>query len=253
MLILSRHQGQRVQFPELGINVEVLNTNKDSVLIGVDAPPDVVVLREEVVDGATTTVPAKEKYPLPHEWVHQLRGRINAAVMGLYLAEKRLQAGRTEEAEKFLHNSLKALEKLELVAASVETATPIIPADQKPLEALVVEDDVNEETLLSSYLQMSGVKVKAVHDGEAALNYLSTHQRPDFVLLDMNLPKIDGPTMLFQIRQNPAYSGMRVFAVSGSCQEELCIPNGIRGVDAWFAKPVNPLRIIEAMNQPASH
>lgn len=95
--------------------------------------------------------------------------------------------------------------------------------------------------------------METVHDGYEALEFLAGHQRPDFILLDMRLPRFDGPSTIAAIRQNPAYGGMRIFAITGSSPTEFNVPVGRTGVDAWFEKPLNPKRIVEAMNAAASN
>lgn len=48
MLVLSRRPGQRIVFPKLGISIEVLKLNGNVARLGITAPPDVDVHREEI-------------------------------------------------------------------------------------------------------------------------------------------------------------------------------------------------------------
>ena len=109
----------------------------------------------------------------------------------------------------------------------------------RPRRALIVEDNPNESELLAAYLQMNGYAVEVVADGFEALSYLDSHEHPDFVLLDMAMPRCNGPQTVASIRRNPALRSLRLFAVSGADQRETGVAFGRFGVDRWFSKPVN--------------
>ena len=82
--------------------------------------------------------------------------------------------------------------------------------------ALIVEDNDNERHLLAGFLKMVGFEVVTAENGVAALDYLTSHERPDVVLLDMLMPECDGPTAVTQIRRQAELEGLRIFAVSGT-------------------------------------
>ena len=50
----------------------------------------------------------------------------------------------------------------------------------------------------------------------------------------MGLPRVDGPTAVREIRRNPAYAGLKIFAVTGRSPEEFDLERGPGGIDAWF-------------------
>ncbi|HVS37022.1 MAG TPA: response regulator [Gemmataceae bacterium] len=243
MLVLSRRPGQRILFPHLNIAVQVLPGRGSVVRLGIEAPPHVAVLREELAPAEMP--PAEIAPPAPEmdrKQRHDLRGQLNTLAMALHVAEMQLQAGRTADAEHTIQQAQAILEK-----AAPKEPPPAPAAPRRPIEALLVEDNPNEEALLSSYLRLNGFHVETAHDGYEALEFLG-HERPDFVLLDMRLPRFDGPSTVAAIRQNPAYRGLRIFAVTGSPPEEFNLSTGEGGVDAWFQKPLNPKRIVEAMS-----
>ncbi len=115
--------------------------------------------------------------------------------------------------------------------------------------ALLVEDDANERELLASLLRMHGFDVDTANDGDEALSYLSSHRRPDVVLLDMLMPNCDGPTTVSTIRSDPSFEGLKVFAVSGTRPNHFGVPEGPTGCDRWFPKPVDPAQLICAMKR----
>jgi CheY-like chemotaxis protein len=133
----------------------------------------------------------------------------------------------------------------ELSARPADPVTASASAAQPT--ALVVEDNANESALLAFVLRQNGFRVATASDGCHALDYLATHKRPDVVLLDMRMPRCDGPTTISAIRSNPQLSGLRVVAVSGSRSSEIGVSTGPQGVDRWFCKPVDPRRLVHEL------
>jgi carbon storage regulator CsrA len=116
------------------------------------------------------------------------------------------------------------------------------------VHALLVEDNANESSLLASYLEQRGIDVITAADGADALDVLSSRpEPPDVVLLDMLMPRCDGPSTVKAIRCNPGFQGVRIYAVSGTSPNSLGVPTGPSGVDAWFQKPLNPERLVQEM------
>lgn len=242
MLVLSRRQGQRILFPHLDIAVQVLPSKGSTVRLGIEAPSHVSVMREEIASAGAALASREEAADQ-----HDLRGWLNTVAMALHVIEKQINAGLRSDAERTLHEAQEVLEKLTQAADSSSSHSLC-----KPINTLLVEDDPNEEALLSSYLRLSGFRVETVHDGYEAMDFLSAHDRPDFLLLDMRLPRFDGPATVAAVRQNPAYRDLKIFAVTGSSPAEFDLASGSAGVDAWFQKPLNPKRIVEAMSAVAS-
>jgi CheY-like chemotaxis protein len=96
---------------------------------------------------------------------------------------------------------------------------------------------------------MAGLDVDTAGDGTDALDYLHTRSRPDVVLLDMVLPRCDGPTTVREIRRDPAYADLKIFALSGYSPEGFNVTNGPGGVNRWFRKPIDPERLLHDLNE----
>lgn len=235
MLVLSRHTNQVVVFPSLGITVRVVRVQGDTVRLGIEAPPDVKVLRGELLGGeAVAAAPSAG---------HVLRNRLNKVTLALDLLGRQLDAGRLGEARQTLDKA---------VAASGELERGFAPANRLPgprRRTLVVEDDHNERELLAGLLSLQGYACDVAEDGIAALEYLTTRDRPDVVLLDMRMPRCDGPKTLAHIRADPRLAGLTVFGISGCSPREVGITTGPGGVDAWFPKPLDTRQLAEAMRQ----
>jgi CheY-like chemotaxis protein len=79
------------------------------------------------------------------------------------------------------------------------------------------------------------------------MEYLESHVKPSVVLMDMRMPRCDGPTTIRKIRENPAFDGIKIFAISGSTPEENRVDTEEERVNGWFMKPLNPKSLVDAL------
>ncbi len=242
MLVLTRRLNETIVLPIHGVTVRVLSARSNAVRIGIEAPPDVAVLRGEVHDRQKHRPAAEPTAPM----CGLANRRVETARKGLAEAQRLLAAGQTVEAAETLQRIDEDLVMLErrLGGAPATHAPP-----GGPRRALVVEDNPNERELLALFLRNAGLDVDTACDGSDALDYLHTHRRPDVVLLDMGLPRCDGVTVVRKVRQDPAYDGLMIFAISGQAPDSFSVSQGPGGVDRWFHKPVDPADLVRGMRQ----
>jgi CheY-like chemotaxis protein len=89
-----------------------------------------------------------------------------------------------------------------------------------PLRILVVDDNVSAAKMLSLLLQkVGGHEVIAAHDGVAAIAAAKQH-RPDLILLDIGLPKLDGFEVTRQLRLQPEFKNTHIAALTGYGTQE---------------------------------
>lgn len=254
MLVLSRRENEKILFPEVGVSVEVLQVKGNRARIGIDAPASMSIIRGELArrgQELADAVDATSEAAGPTN--RQLHKALAAAADGLKNFRVLLEKGQVLEAEATYRHVLEVL-------CHPETATSQPAAVRQPSEAaeeghppkehraLLVEDDANESELLAGYLRLSGFEVATADDGQTALNYLQENDRPDCVLVDMIMPRCDGPTTVNAIRGDRRYDGMKVFAVSGTSPTAFGLETGISGVDRWFQKPVNPELLVDQLS-----
>lgn len=244
MLVLSRRPNEKIVFPTLGISVKVTNVTRNVVRLGIEAPPSVPIAREEIVK-ESATLSATESKPARHV----LRNRLHTANLAVHLAKKQLQAGLKSEADATLAEALLEFASIDQEMASAQ----ITPAEPKrEVRALLVEDNRNESALLAEFLRLHGIRVVTAYDGQEALDYLRSHDRPDVILLDMRMPRCDGPRAVNEIRRDSTFDGMKVFAVSGADPKDCALDQRACGVDSWFTKPVDPAKLVQKMLQSLS-
>lgn len=243
MLVLSRKEAGRILFPSLGITIEVLRIRGNTARIGIDAPADVPVLREEVADLKALCFSAEED---PRDQlrrlIHAVRGRTDQAADILHALHAHLEARGDAAGQQFVLRAFAQLRGME-----AEAGEAVERKEQRPPRVLLVEDDVNERSLLASYLQMRGMEITTAQDGQDAVDYLSLHAPPDVVLLDMHMPRCDGRQLVERLRADAALRRVKLFAVSGTNPRLLGVPDGAKGVDRWYAKPVDPERLVDGI------
>lgn len=253
MLVVSRRPNDRIVFPKLGITVHVVRVEGRSVRLGIDAPRDVRVLRHEIADRSPAELPPDSANGSDAQRRHEFRNKLNTALLGLHLVQQKLKldSAATEELEPMLTRAIRELESLDATDGSIAAPAPS-PSLPQRRSALVVEDNVNECELLAGFLRTYNFSVATAGDGADALEYLHRHQRPDIVLLDMNLPRVSGNQTVHEIRSDPSLAGMKLFAVSGMDPVEIGVTTGPDGVDRWFTKPIRPDALVAAIDRELS-
>lgn len=103
---------------------------------------------------------------------------------------------------------------------------------------LVVDDNPINSRLTSLLLEKEGYEVATAPDGEVALRTLETFH-PRLILMDVQLPGMDGLDLTRQIKANPAYSGVVIVALTAYAMkgdEEKALQ---AGCDGYVSKPIN--------------
>lgn len=110
------------------------------------------------------------------------------------------------------------------------------------MRLLLVEDDLPLAEALVSLLVSSGYAVDCVHDGEAA-KALSATEQFDLVILDLNLPELDGLSVLRSMRAQGNGAAVMILTARGSAEDRV---RGLDlGADDYMAKPFD-IREFEA-------
>ncbi len=252
MLVLSRRHNEKIVLPTIGASIEVLEIKGDRVRLGIDAPANVAILREELAvkqgyTPAAAKAAAEMAQSLARQQRHYLRNQLNMATIGIAVAQRQLQAGLADQANETLSKIGEGVQQLgqhvDTLAAGPEPGKPGAPP-----KALLVEDDNNECQLLAGFFRMAGYQVATASDGADALDYLAHHEQPDVMLLDMMLPRCDGPTTIRLVRGNPEFSSLKIFAMSGHTPDELGLDCRASGVARWFQKPLNPELLLKELD-----
>ena len=129
---------------------------------------------------------------------------------------------------------------------------PNVTTAGRALRILVVDDNVDSAESLAMLLQTVGHEVQTAHDGPTGLT-AALGFRPDAVLLDIGLPKMDGYEVARRIRLAPQLATTPLIALTGYGQESDRQRSREAGFDHHLVKPVdfeNLLRILATVAKP---
>ena len=119
---------------------------------------------------------------------------------------------------------------------SVQTDSP--PADRLR-KILVADDNRDSADSLAMLLQLGGYEVVVAYDGEAAIARAESC-RPQVVLLDIGMPRLDGYAVAARLRCESWGRQMRLIALTGWGQEDDKARARKAGFDEHLTKPVDP-------------
>ena len=105
-------------------------------------------------------------------------------------------------------------------------------------KVLVVDDSKTELLFLTELLQKNGFSVKTAENADDAMRRLEEEQ-PDLILMDIQLPGMDGIAALLRIREEPALDAVPVVAVSASVMPDDQRHIVSSGFDAYLTKPIS--------------
>ena len=104
---------------------------------------------------------------------------------------------------------------------------------------LIVDDDAVIQLLLRVNFEMDGFEVMTADDGEQGLA-MAIDRRPDLMLLDVMMPKMDGYEVLARLREDASMSSMPVVLLSAKVAEEDRATGMKAGATAYITKPFDP-------------
>lgn len=115
----------------------------------------------------------------------------------------------------------------------------------KRIQILLAEDNRGDVLLVRQALREHGIEheMHLVEDGEQAIAYVSRIgedegvPRPDLILLDLNLPKADGPQILDELRRHPSGEGTPVIVLTSSDAQKDRTRMTEMGIARYFRKP----------------
>lgn len=125
----------------------------------------------------------------------------------------------------------------------------------RPMEILLVEDNLQDARLTIQALKEGHVqcRVSLVRDGQEAMDFLrcggifAKAPRPDLILLDMQLPKLDGRQVLAAVRADEELGGVPVVVLTASLVHKAVLEGQNLRVDGYMTKPVSLEQFIQVV------
>jgi two-component system cell cycle response regulator DivK len=113
---------------------------------------------------------------------------------------------------------------------------------------LIVEDNARNLKLVRDVLQVKGYSTLEAVTGEDGVK-LALEHRPDLVLMDIQLPGINGIEALGQLRANPDTAAIPVIAVTASVMQHDRKKITEAGFDSYVGKPINLKEFLDAVRK----
>lgn len=145
--------------------------------------------------------------------------------------------------ERIMEGDVPGLEK---IAASSEIVG--VAADQPLLRILIVEDQHENQLLLSRLMDRLGFEVNVAENGEQGIQ-LFQHQHPHLIWMDRRMPVMDGLDAARAIRKLPGGSDVKIIAVTASAFTEERDEMLKAGIDDFVRKPYRSSEIYECLTR----
>jgi signal transduction histidine kinase/CheY-like chemotaxis protein len=134
-------------------------------------------------------------------------------------------------------------------AADVAEEQPSSKAATRPLRILLAEDNAVNRLLAQRLLERRGHKVVTAADGAKALNILHSDVTVDLVLMDVQMPNIDGLEAIREIRKREDLRSLPVIALTAHAMagdSRRCLD---AGMDGYLSKPIQPEQLYRIIEQ----
>jgi len=113
---------------------------------------------------------------------------------------------------------------------------------------LVVDDEPNLVRLMEFVLGSKGHQMIVAHNGEEALARVA-EQKPDLILLDIMMPRVDGYEVVRRLRADPDYASIPIIMLSAKAQDADVEKGHEVGVNEYVTKPFSPPHLVEVVNK----
>ncbi|SER21684.1 chemosensory pili system protein ChpA (sensor histidine kinase/response regulator) [Pseudomonas sp. NFACC02] len=141
-----------------------------------------------------------------------------------------------------LHGRMLALQ------ASGQVPTPFVETEQaRPLLVMVVDDSVTVRKVTGRLLERNGMNVLTAKDGVDAMALLQEH-RPDVMLLDIEMPRMDGFEVVSKVREDEALKHLPIIMITSRSGQKHRDRAMALGVNDYMSKPYQEAALLESIS-----
>jgi CHASE2 domain-containing sensor protein/DNA-binding NarL/FixJ family response regulator len=252
--VLINLLGNAIKFTDSGsvtFKVELLETNQES------AQFPVAKIRFQIEDTGVGMSPNHmEKIFLPFEQVGDMGQRSEGSGLGLTISQKiaALMGSQIQVKSSPGEGSIFCLDITAAallfhdwhLEASVSKQEKIIGIQGKAPYILIIDDDANHRSILTSLLEEIGCRTQEAGDGKQGLELLS-EAKPDMILLDLAMPNMDGFEFMVHLQANPQTDNIPIIVSSANVFEENRQQSLQTGAAAFIPKPLQRDELLNAL------
>jgi DNA-binding response OmpR family regulator len=125
----------------------------------------------------------------------------------------------------------------------VAGARSALGANTKPFRVMLADDDTSITNLLTALLQNHNMECSVVANGEAALHG-ARRLMPDLMLLDLDMPRMNGFEVLAALRKEPGTHSLKIVLLTGDQDADDIARGSELGADDYILKPFSPGRLV---------
>ena len=114
---------------------------------------------------------------------------------------------------------------------------------------LVVDDSVSMRQMVAFTLKEAGFEVIEAGDGKEAVAKLNDGAKPNLVIADLNMPNMDGITLIKEIRTMRAHKFTPILMLTTESAEAKKKEGQAAGATGWIVKPFNPDQLLQVINK----
>ncbi len=118
-----------------------------------------------------------------------------------------------------------------------------------PKTILIVDDSLTMIMSLKSNLELNGFKVETASDGLQALTKLKSGLKPDLIITDINMPRMDGMELIRQIKTLPGLRFTPILTLTTESDPAKRDESKRLGATGWLVKPVSGTDLIRIVKQ----
>jgi two-component system chemotaxis response regulator CheY len=108
---------------------------------------------------------------------------------------------------------------------------------------IAVDDSMSIRETVKMVLGSAGYEVHSAEDGVAGLR-LAEQRKADLVVTDLNMPQMDGITLITRLRALPQYKFTPIIMLTTESQDDKKVAGKKAGATGWVVKPFDPARLV---------
>jgi len=148
------------------------------------------------------------------------------------------------------YNAAKTLATLRPVVESVVANPALFSKNLLCRTALVADDNATERTAIKEIFKtQADWELVLANDGQDALDRLHGGLRPDLIIVDLRMPRMDGFTLIQRIREDVSLRSLRVVVVSGDQDRDQVRALAQLNISGYLLKPLNETKVKNALRQ----
>lgn len=113
---------------------------------------------------------------------------------------------------------------------------------------LLVDDDADFAKVVKLYFERSGLELMSVPSGKKAMKAIDS-RRPDVMILDVNMPKMDGVEVCRTVRAKMGGRHLPIIALTGFHSEDRKKQMMAVGADMYLTKPIDMKKLVERVQE----